>query len=127
MDPVQATSTWVRRDVAAFVHGAYSMRHAPILHGRPARDAAIMGRRKPRLGVEIRMGDPQDPLRLYASHYQLIACCRRPFCEHRRELHTELLIRLFGADALLGSIATRFRCHRCGMRGARIEARFIGS
>ena len=81
-----------------------------------------MGHRKPRLGVEIRMGDPADPLRFYLSHYQLTACCKRPSCAHRRELHTELLMRLFGPHATLGSIAARFRCHRCGTRGARIEA-----
>lgn len=86
----------------------------------------LMGSRKPRPGIEIRTGHPHDPLRFYLGCYQLTACCRRPWCEHRRDLHIELLLRLFGADAQLGHIAGRLRCHRCGMRGARIEARYVG-
>lgn len=82
--------------------------------------------RKPRLGVGIRTGHPSDALRAYIALYRLTACCRRPGCPHRRELHTELLLRLFGAEAALGSIAARLRCHRCGMRGARIEVTYIG-
>ena len=64
---VQEASAWIRRATTA-----YSIRCAPVLHGRLARDAWIMssvGSRKPKLGVEIRMGDPTDPVRLYASHY----------------------------------------------------------
>ena len=85
-----------------------------------------MSPRKPRLGIGIRTGNANDPLRDYLALYRLTARCRRPGCLHRRELHTELLLRVFGAEASLGSIAARLRCHRCGMRGARIEATYIG-
>jgi hypothetical protein len=85
-----------------------------------------MGYRHPRFGRDLLMGSPSDALGLYASRYQLTACCRRPGCGHRRDLHTELLLRLFGTEATLGAIAGRLRCHRCGMRGAKIEVRFVG-
>lgn len=42
------------------------------------------------------------------------------------ELHTGLLVRTFGSDATLGSIGAPLRCHRCGLRGARIEAQYVG-
>ena len=85
-----------------------------------------MGFRKPRLGRDVRMGTPTDALNLYARYYRLYARCRRPGCEHRRELHVALLLKLFKPESTLGEIASRFRCHRCGMRGARIESEFVG-
>jgi hypothetical protein len=80
--------------------------------------------RKPERNV--RRGWRDDPLSLYAHDYKLIAHCRRPNCEHERELHVDLLLRLFEPTMTIGQLATRFRCHRCGMRGARVEARYIG-
>lgn len=85
-----------------------------------------MGHHRPRLGRDILMGIPSDPLRLYTVEYQLIAVCRRSGCDHRRELHIELLQRVFGGEATLAAIGARFRCHRCGMCGARIEVRYLG-
>ncbi len=67
-----------------------------------------------------------DPLIAYASHYELAAHCRRPFCTHRRPLHFELLLKAFGPQATLGEIGARMRCSKCGMHGARIEVRYIG-
>lgn len=69
---------------------------------------------------------PSETLKLHAARQRLVAYCRRNGCTNRRDPHTELLVRAFGAHATLGSIAARLRCHRCGMRGARIEARYIG-
>ena len=74
----------------------------------------------------VRTGWRDDALELYARDYSLIAHCRRPGCEHARELHIHLLLRLFTPHTTLGEMAARFRCHRCGMRGARVEARYIG-
>jgi hypothetical protein len=85
-----------------------------------------MGHRPPRLGRDILMGLASDPLRLYTVDYQLVAVCRRSGCDHRRELHTVLLQRVFGGEATLGTIGARFRCRRCGMRGARIEVHYLG-
>jgi hypothetical protein len=42
-----------------------------------------------------RIGWVQDPLQLYQKHYRLIANCRRPHCEHKRDLPVALLTRLF--------------------------------
>jgi len=67
-----------------------------------------------------------DALGLYARDYKLIAHCSRPGCNHQRELHIDLLLRLFTRDTTIGQMSARFRCHRCGMRGARVEARYIG-
>ncbi len=83
-----------------------------------------MGFRRPER--HVRRGWRDDPLGLYARDYKLIAHCRRPGCGHERELHVELLLRLFGLDITIGQMSARFRCYRCGMRGARIEARYIG-
>ena len=85
-----------------------------------------MGFKKPRLGRDVHMGSAADALQLYARHYKLHACCRRPDCGHRRELHIELLLRLFKPETALGEIAARLRCHKCQMRGARIESEFVG-
>lgn len=85
-----------------------------------------MDYRRPRFGRDPRMGIPADALQLYARHYQLIACCLRPGCNHRRELPVEFLIRAFGRDAPLEAVGARLRCHLCGTRGARIEVRYTG-
>ncbi|HVW68515.1 MAG TPA: hypothetical protein VHB68_06040 [Steroidobacteraceae bacterium] len=74
----------------------------------------------------VRSGWRDDVLSRYACDYKLIAHCRRPGCHHERELHIALLLRLFAPQTPLGRMAARFRCHRCGMRGARVEARYIG-
>jgi len=75
---------------------------------------------------DVRLGWRDDPLELYARHYKLIAHCRRPGCEHERELPVILLLRAFKPDITLGQMSARLRCHECGMRGARVEARYIG-
>jgi hypothetical protein len=67
---------------------------------------------------------PGDPLELYAKDYALNARCRR--CEHSRELHMALLLRVFGAEATIGQVGARLRCSQCGMRGARIEPKYRG-
>ena len=79
-----------------------------------------------RAGRDIHWGAPADPLRLYTKHYRLFAKCRRPFCEHRRELHVPLLLIIFEPDTTLAEIGTRFRCFKCQLRGARIESEYIG-
>lgn len=73
-----------------------------------------MAFRRPRPGRDIRIASREDPLRLFLGNYQLTACCRRPGCAHRRDLHAELLIRAFGADTTLGSIGARLRCIAAG-------------
>jgi hypothetical protein len=83
-----------------------------------------MGSRRPER--HVRRGWRDDALSLYARDYKLIAFCRRPGCQHQRELHVYLLLRLFSPQMTIGQMADRFRCHRCGMRGARIEAQYIG-
>lgn len=83
-----------------------------------------MGQRK--MGRDVRIGWVEDPLRLYEKHYRLIANCRRPYCEHKRELPVALLIRLFPLETRLGEIAGLLRCSKCGMRGARIRAEYVG-
>ncbi len=83
-----------------------------------------MGQRK--MGRDVRIGWVQDPLRLYEKHYRLVAHCRRPYCDHRRELPVSLLIRLFPPDATLGEISGLLRCSKCQMRGARIRAEYVG-
>jgi len=75
---------------------------------------------------DVRLGWRDDPLELYTRHYKLIAHCRRPGCEHERELPVILLLRAFKPDITLGQMSARLRCHECGMRGARVEARYIG-
>ena len=85
-----------------------------------------MGFRKPRLGKDIRMGTPTDALELYSRYYLMFARCRRPSCEHRREIPFALLLKAFSPKATLAEVGARFRCHKCGMRGARIESEFIG-
>jgi len=79
-----------------------------------------------RAGRDQLWGSRTDALRLYARHYALVAHCERDFCDHSRELHIALLLRVFGGEATLGKIAARLRCARCGMRGARIEAHYRG-
>lgn len=83
-----------------------------------------MGQRKP--GRDVRIGWVQDPLHLYQKHYRLVAYCRRPHCENRRELPVSLLIRLFSLDTTIGEISAQLRCSKCNMRGARIRAEYIG-
>jgi hypothetical protein len=83
-----------------------------------------MGQRK--MGRDVRIGWVQDPLRLYEKHYRLVAHCRRPYCEHRRELPVSLLMRLFPSDTTLGEISGLLRCSKCNMRGARIRAEYVG-
>jgi hypothetical protein len=83
-----------------------------------------MGQRK--MGRDVRIGWVQDPLRLYEKHYRLVAHCRRPYCEHRRELPVSLLVRLFPPDVTLGEIAGLLRCSKCQMRGGRIRAEYVG-
>src|SRR6185437_3940540 len=85
-----------------------------------------MGQRK--MGRDVRIGWIQDPLRLYEKHYRLIAHCRRPYCEHKRELPVSLLVRLFPPETTtLGEIAALLRCSRCGMRGARVFAQSMSA
>jgi hypothetical protein len=67
-----------------------------------------------------------DRLGDYARDYVLEAHCRRPYCEHARVLHYALLLKAFGPDATLAQVRARFRCHKCGMRGSRIVARYLG-
>jgi hypothetical protein len=72
-----------------------------IQYSGPARPAWTVGRRgeedsgmsfrRPRPGRDIRIASREDPLRLFLGNYRLTACCRRPGCAHRRDLHTELL------------------------------------
>ncbi len=72
-------------------------------------------------------GLDQDTLRQYAKgDYTMAADCRRPFCNHTRPLHIPLLLKIFGPDATLGIVRTKFRCHRCGLRGAKLQANYIG-
>ena len=78
------------------------------------------------MGRDVRIGWAKDPLRLYEKHYRLIAHCRRPYCEHHRDLPVSLLIRLFPPDTTIGEIAALLRCSQCGMRGARIRAEYVG-
>jgi hypothetical protein len=83
-----------------------------------------MGQRK--MGRDARIGWVGDPLRLYEKHYRLVAHCRRPYCEHKRDIPVALLMRLFPPDTTLGEIAPLFRCSKCGLRGARIRAEYVG-
>jgi hypothetical protein len=73
-----------------------------------------------------RLGKPTDPLRLFAHGFRLTAHCRRPGCEHTRNLAVGLLLKAYGPDATLEHVAARLRCSACGMRGARIDARYTG-
>ncbi len=73
-----------------------------------------------------RRGGPTDRLKLFVRDFQLFAICRRIGCEHRRELTISLLLRVFGPEATLGTIAARMRCSKCASRGPRIEARYVG-
>ena len=83
-----------------------------------------MGQRK--LGRDVRSGWRDDPLRAYLKHYKLIAHCRRPGCGHARDLPIGLLMRVFTLETTIGQMALRFRCSKCHMRGARIEAEYVG-
>jgi hypothetical protein len=67
-----------------------------------------------------------DPLKLFVRGFERFGICRRPGCEHRRELTIGWLLRAFGPDATLGSVVARMRCSKCGSRGTRIEARYMG-
>jgi hypothetical protein len=71
-------------------------------------------------------GAQDDPLVAYLEGYELIALCRRPWCEHRRPLHLALLLKIFGPHATLREVGARMRCSTCDMRGARIEVRYVG-
>jgi hypothetical protein len=83
-----------------------------------------MGSRRP--GRDARWGTPTDVLGLYAKDYALTAHCERDACEHSRELHIALLLKVLGPDITLAQVAARLLCSRCGMRGARMEARYRG-
>jgi hypothetical protein len=85
-----------------------------------------MGYKKPRLGRDVHMGSATDPLELYTQYYKLSARCRRQECGHLREIPVALLLKAFNPKTTLGEIGRRFRCHKCGMRGARIESEFVG-
>jgi hypothetical protein len=78
------------------------------------------------MGRDVRIGWVNDPLCLYEKHYRLIANCHRPYCEHKRQLPVSLFVRLFAPGTMLGEIAALLRCSRCGMRGARIRAEYVG-
>ena len=67
---------------------------------------------------------PTDPLELYAKDYGLIARCRG--CEHSRELHVALLLKVLGSKVTMESVGARLRCSQCGLRGARIEPKYRG-
>jgi hypothetical protein len=58
--------------------------------------------------------------------YALTAHCERDACEHARELHIARLLKVLGPEITLAQVAARLRCSRCGMRGARLEARYRG-
>jgi hypothetical protein len=73
-----------------------------------------------------RLGRPIDPLRVLEWGFVLIAHCRRAGCRHARELLVPLLIRAYGPDATLSYVAAHMRCSQCGMRGARIVAKYVG-
>jgi len=73
-----------------------------------------------------RLGRPTDPLRLFEWGFQLTARCRRAGCHHARELPVPLLIKAYGPDTTLEQIAAHMRCSQCGMRGARIVAKYVG-
>jgi|SRR5581483_10331413 len=83
-----------------------------------------MGQRK--MGRDVRIGWVGDRLRVYEKDYRLIANWRRPYCEHKRDLRVSLLLRLFPSDTTIGEIAGLL-LGRCGMRGARIRAEFVGA
>jgi hypothetical protein len=61
---------------------------------------------------------PTDPLTRYARDYALIARCRR--CEHSRELHLALLVRVFGPAATIDRVGARLAAARadCAVRGS---------
>jgi len=86
--------------------------------------AFTMGQRK--LGRDVRIGWVKDPLHLYEKHYKLVAHCRKPYCEHKRDLPVTLLMRLFPRDTTIGEIAGLLRCSKCQTRGARIRAEYVG-
>jgi hypothetical protein len=101
-------------------------------NNRTRRCESLFGGLRAPLGWEVedpdgmRAGGPTDVLGLYAKDYALTAQCGRDACEHSRELHIALLLKLFGPDITLAQVAARLRCSRCGMRGARMEARYRG-
>ena len=76
--------------------------------------------------VAGRRGQPTDPLRRFTRGWELTARCRRVGCAHQRSLIVSLLIKAFGANSTLSDVAQRLRCSKCGMRGARIQARYLG-
>jgi hypothetical protein len=82
-----------------------------------------MGSRRPERDARWRCL-PTDPLSLYAKDYALIARCRR--CEHARELHLALLLRVLGPQTTIEHVGARLRCSQCGLRGARIEPKYRG-
>jgi hypothetical protein len=84
----------------------------------------LMGAKNPE---RVRLwGSPHDLLSKYARGYTLVAYCQRLGCGHSRDLHTALLLRVFGKDATMGQVAAHLRCYRCQQRGPRIEARYHG-
>ncbi len=73
-----------------------------------------------------RLGRPTDPLRLFEWGFELTARCGGAGCGHARELPVPLLIKAYGHDATLEHVAAHMRCSRCGLRGARIVAKYVG-
>jgi hypothetical protein len=61
---------------------------------------------------------------VYAKDYALIAWCRR--CQHSRELHVALLLKVLGTQITMERVGARLRCSYCGLRGARIEPKYRG-
>lgn len=73
-----------------------------------------------------RLGRSTDPLPLLEWGFRLAAHCRGAGCHHARELPVALLIKAYGPEATLGHVAAHMRCSQCGMRGARIVAKYVG-
>jgi hypothetical protein len=78
------------------------------------------------MGRDVLIGSKDDPLRLYEKHYNFTATCGRPHCEHARDIPVAMLLRRFPRDSTIGEISLHFRCSRCGFRGARLRANYIG-
>lgn len=65
-----------------------------------------------------------DRLEQYRRDYVLSARCRR--CDHARDLPMGLLLKAFGPRARLDTVASRLRCQKCQLLGAKLEARYLG-
>jgi hypothetical protein len=80
-----------------------------------------------RAGRDRLWGGDSDRLGDYARDYVLEAHCQGPHCQHSRAIHIPLLIRIFGSEATLGRVRAKFRCHKCGLQGARLEVRYVSN